>query len=172
MRPSFSSFYTTNGTSFNVVINGYFTLKTIVFSNFINLLLCQFCCAATFSAICRTVLNFICMIVFWRIPTKVFKTIVRYIAVIMTCFFFVRTRTNKSRKNQSVNSKHFLSVLLPKKNKWTRVAFQNSNFFQPFSFYNPYPANIRNFIYSFISGYWHPMFHNQQSGTFNIGAQA
>lgn len=172
MRPSFFIFNAAYGASLNAIINSYFALKTIVFSNFINLLLCQFCRAAAFAAICCSMFDFVCMIVFRRIPTKIFKTIVGYIAIIMTPFFFVGARTNKSHKNQSVNSKHFWFVLLPKKNKRARVIFQNGRFFQPFSFYIPYPTNVRNFIYSGISGYWHPMFHIQQSGTFNIGAQA
>ena len=156
----------------DAVIFGNVLLHPGIGADRVDLLQGKLCVSAALSAIGSAVLNAVCLVSRCRVPTQVAQNAVLRVSVIVAPLLFVWSRTNKSGQNKGMNSHHFWLIELPKKNKGARIGLQNRGLFGLFGFDRPYPANVRNLIYSFVSYDRLPVFHTQQSGTFSLVGQA
>lgn len=164
MRPTLTALYSTYGTLLDAILGSYFSLQSTIFTYCGNLRLFKLCCSAALATICSSVANFVCMIVNGSIPSKISKTVILTVSVIMTAFLSEWPRTHKSRQNKCVHPNHLGLVISPKQHKWPWIGLEAGGLFQTFGFNRPYPAKVRNLIYSFVSKDWLPVFHNHECG--------
>ncbi|HVZ60675.1 MAG TPA: hypothetical protein VG892_07810 [Terriglobales bacterium] len=171
MRPSHFRFDAAHCSLGDTKLSGNVTLKVRVVSNGSNLRDCKFTRPTPLTTICSSVSDFISVIVSGRIPSKIGESIILTISVIVAPFFFVWSRAYKGRQNQCVNAKKFRLIIAPQQRKWSGIALKSCDFLKSLGFDRPYPAKIRNFIYSLVSGDWLPMLHIQDGGIFALRGQ-
>ena len=142
------------------------TLKN-QFANLHNLYLNKFS-ATVFGSFCSSMLSCILSITKWRVPSKIDKIIVSRFPVIMTSLHTKRTRTNKGKKNQSMDSH------IPTSTIFTQAYYKITFFIGPWFTYfldricynstlpfpctspkRPYSTVITNFI-TWIIRNWFP----------------
>ena len=168
MRPPFPIFNSAYGVLINPIISGNQSLQTIILSNFINLFLSKFCRPASFSAISGSVFNFVGMIVFRSIPSKIIQMIVIWVAVVVAAFHTNWSRPYKSIHNQFMRLTYQLPIVFPQRKIWTQIMFVDCNFFKFTRLNRLNLTAIRNLIYSFKTYYIAPLFHNNSRSN-NMG---
>jgi len=161
VRPSNPVFDPTNMALLDTVFLRQFGLKHRRASDCINLFFGEFGVAAPLSPIASAMLNSVRLIGGGGIPTQIFKTVILRVSVVMAALFLIGARAYKGRQNEGVNLEHPCFVVPPQQDNGTKVSFCKAWLLEGLSFYGPYPAFVRNLIYSFVSRYWLPVFHTQ-----------
>lgn len=157
--PSLPRFNATNGVLFDAIFRSNFALKPRIGANSQHLCLGQLGRSASLSAIGGAVLDAIQLIIARRVPTQVFKPIVKRIAVVVASLHARWAWANKSLKHRFVRVNNANFVATPKPDK--RSAFLSVMRVR-FNFASTHISNspsIRNFVQPLITNYRFPSFH-------------
>ena len=162
--PSSAGFNPAYGALPDAVFLCDYSLQTTIGPNSRNLSGCKLCCSASLATICRSVSNFVCMICFGSIPSKISKHIILTVSIVMASFHSSWFSPDKRTQNGCMNSDHLWFVVLPQQHKWARIGFKYRSLFDFSALYRTYTAKVRNLINSFKIGDWQPVFHTRDGG--------
>ena len=158
--PAYARLDSAYSASTNTIINSYKALQTIILTDCINLYSSKFSCSAIFSAIGSPVFNFISVIIFSCVPSKIAQMVILRVSIIMATFHSKWSFAYKRFKNKLMWSCNSNFIVFPQTNKRTIVSFTDCKFFNFIGFYRKNLTIIRNFIDSFKTDYFTPFFHN------------
>lgn len=159
MSPTLPRLNTTDGVLPNTVFSRYFSLKAGICANCPHLRFGQFGRSAAFATIGRSVLDTIQLVVACRVPTQIFKPIVKWVAVVMTAFHSLRARANKRGQNKRVWLKNLKFIVFPQSQKRAVVKFIGSKHFNFPSFCGANAPMIGHFVKPFVTFNGKPSFH-------------
>ena len=160
MCPTLPSFNSAYGVLKNTIIGGNQFLQTSILSDFINLFLRKFCRAASFTSICGAVFNFVCVVIFRSIPTKITQIIILRIPIIVATLHSFGSFTNKRFHNKFVWSNNDAFIVFPQSKVRSWIVFVYGRFFYLSGKNRPYLPTIRHFVNAFKTYYIAPFFHN------------
>lgn len=169
MGPTLSAFNTTDGVFPDTVISSYFPLKTGISSDRVNLFLSKLRCSAALTPVGCTVSDFIRVVVFARVPTKIIKPVVLRVSIIMAAFKALWPFAYKCLQNHCMWAHRLLTVVSPQHEKWTligRVDWLRLYFSRLYRSDSP---KVRNLVKTFKSDYCAPKFHTHNMGISQCG---
>ena len=169
MSPSHSCFNSADLAGSNPVVFGYLFLHSAVCADGKHLRGGKFCGTAPLTSVRCSMLHAVSLIVACCVPSKIAKSIVGLVSVIVARLMVLFRWAAKSKQNQTMHLKEPAFILAPKHQAKSPILLARRWFFDAPCFKRPHAAKVGHFVQALVANYRKPFFHsisleNAQSG--------